>query len=87
MVEHTKEDLERFAPNDELLDLLDEAEERGDEKLVKELRGKMIWPAETLLATRRSRGADWLIKMGYNCAEAERKYGKDWLHNDRLLER
>lgn len=84
MVEYSKEDLDRFAINDELLDLLNDAEERGDDKLVKELRGKMIWPAETLLATRDSRGADWLLEMGYNLVEAERKYGKDWLHNEQL---
>lgn len=84
MPTYTQDDLERFASNDDLLELLDAAEERDDAELVMKLRGQIIWPAESLLATRNSRGADWLVKMGFNLSEADRKYGANWLQNDQL---
>jgi Recombinase. len=82
MINYSAEDLERFAPNDELLDKLFDAEKRGDEAAAEEIRRQILYPAETLLAIKETRGADWLRRRGWRLDEAERKYGKDWLDRD-----
>src|SRR3546814_16066750 len=79
MVDYTEEDLERFAPNDALLQQLGEAEARGDEAAVDAIRRQLIYPAETLLALKETRGADWLRRKGWRLDETDRKYGKAWL--------
>jgi len=84
MIEYTKEDLERFAPNDVLLDQLDVAQEAGDLELVAKVRQKIIYPAESLLAFRDNMGAEEIIAMGLNDSECVRKYGKDWLYNEAI---
>lgn len=78
----TEADLERFAPNDELIPKLIAAEKRGDEEAADAIRRQIIYPAETLLAIKETEGADWLIQRGWRLDEAERKYGKDWLYRD-----
>ncbi|MBF0250775.1 MAG: hypothetical protein HQL35_09135 [Alphaproteobacteria bacterium] len=84
MIDYTRADLERFAGNDDILPKLLDAERAGDEATAAALRKRMIYPAESLLAARDAMGPEWIIKEGLNCSEAERKYGKDWLYNDRL---
>lgn len=82
MTDFTDDDLERFAPNDALLQQLGEAEARGDEAEADAIRRQIIYPAETLLAIKESRGADWLRSRGWRLDEADRKYGKGWLDRD-----
>ena len=84
MIEYTKKELERFAPNDVLLDQLDVAEEAGNLELAAKIRKKIVYPAEALLAFRDNMGAAEIIAMGLNDSECVRKYGKDWLYNESL---
>lgn len=79
MIEYTAADLERFAPNDEVLPKVLDAEMRGDEAAACELRRQMIYPAESLLMIRDVLGAEWLRKQGWDTSEAERMWGKAWM--------
>lgn len=82
MIEYTKEDLERFKANHALLKKLADAEARADEAAEDEIWRQIVIPAESLLATKLSFGADWIRREGLNTSEAERKWGKDWLDRD-----
>lgn len=76
------EDFARLTPNGQLLHLLGEAMDRGDEETARELRKKVVYPAEALLAAKRNMGADWIRKEGLRTETAEAKYGKDWLDRE-----
>ncbi|MBF0251735.1 MAG: hypothetical protein HQL35_14025 [Alphaproteobacteria bacterium] len=84
MTDYTREDLERFAGNDDILPMLLDAERAGDEATAADLRKRMVYPAEALLAARDSMGPEWIVTEGLNCSEAERKYGPNWLYDDTL---
>jgi len=84
MIEYTQEDFKRFAPNDALLSKLFAAEKEGNDELAAEIRKKIVYPAEALLAFRDNMGAEEIIAMGLNDSECVRKYGKDWLYNESL---
>lgn len=82
MIEYSKEDLERFAPNDDVLPALLDAVKRGDEAEEHRLMKLMIYPAESLMGFKEAFGADWIRQMGLRTDEADRKYGKGWLDRD-----
>ena len=78
-LELTEEQEQRLTPNGRLLAKILEAQKRGDEDLASELRMDLIIPAETLMATKKNMGADWIRSEGLRTETAEEKYGKDWL--------
>lgn len=78
----TPEQIERLSPNGKLLHLVGEAERRGDEETARELRKKVVYPADALLAAKINLGADWIRNEGLRTETAEKKYGKDWLDRD-----
>jgi len=82
MIHYTDEELERLAPNDEILPKVIEAQRRGDNALAMELRRQMIYPPVALLGLKRNLGPNWIRESGFNTIEAERKFGKDWLERD-----
>lgn len=84
MIEYSEQELERFAPNDAILPQVLEAEARGDKALARELRKKMVIPAESLLMARDVMGAEWIRAEGLNTSEAERKWGENWMDRDDL---
>ncbi|TCS59953.1 hypothetical protein [Varunaivibrio sulfuroxidans] len=82
MIEYTKEELERFAPNDPVLDKLQEATERGDEEAEIRYFRQLILPAVSLLVMKETMGAEWVVEQRLNTSEAVRVFGEDWLERD-----
>ncbi len=78
----TPEQFAQLSPNGQLLHRLSEAMRRGDEVAASELRRKVVFPAEALLAAKRNMGADWIRKEGLRTETAEAMYGKDWLDRE-----
>ena len=84
MAERTGVDLteEDFAETDEqvaVLEAIHEAQDRGDRAGELALNKKLLVPAESLMAAKRSMGADWVRERGYNTRLADEKYGEGWL--------
>ena len=58
------------------------ARDRGDMETYRRLQRKMNVPAETLMAAKRSMGADWIRSRGFRTELADAKYGPGWLDRD-----
>ncbi len=71
-----------LSPDMRILAEIGEAEDRGDDEAAFELRKRMNYSAETLLAAKLSMGADWVRAQGWKLQAAEAKYGKDWLERE-----
>jgi len=82
MIEYTREELDRFAPNDEIISELIAANKAGDEEMASELRKRLVMPAVTLLVTLECAGAQWIIDEGWDTSEAERVFGPNWLERE-----
>ena len=55
---------------------------RKDRKKAAELRPKIKFTAESLMAGKKLFGADFIRKRGYNTENADAKYGPGWLDSE-----
>ena len=53
-----------------------------DEKKASEILPKLIWPAWMLKSMKKSMGANYIRKNGYNTIDADLVYGPGWLDED-----
>ena len=82
MIEYTEEELERLAPNDDILPLINAAVKAGDrEEEVRQIK-RLVLPAGACLTLKANRGAEAVRNGGYNVSEAMIKFGPDWLEKD-----
>ncbi|NMM43614.1 hypothetical protein HH303_03935 [Rhodospirillaceae bacterium KN72] len=58
---------------------LNDAFARGDMETYDALMREIEAPAEALMAAKKSMGADWVRKKGFNTKRADEKYGPGWL--------
>ena len=82
MIEFTEEELERLAPNDDILPLISAAAKAGDWDEELRLMTKVVLPAGACLTLKANLGADVVRERGYNVSEAELKFGPQWLDKD-----
>lgn len=75
----TDEQRKHLTPNQRILEQVWAAEERGDKETARELRKQLVIPAETLMALKKTAGADWIRKRGLRTETADEKYGPGWL--------
>jgi hypothetical protein len=64
---------------DRLIDAALEAELAGDEDKASEILKYVPISAELAMGLKNAVGSDVMRAVGYNYAEAEAKYGSDWL--------
>ena len=70
---------------DEELALVDEfleAFERDDREKIAECRKKIKYEASSLMAMKKTLGADHVRKHGYNTEKADKVYGPGWLDRE-----
>ena len=82
MIEYTEEELERLAPNDDILPLINAAAKAGDWNEELRLMTKLVLPAGACLTLKANLGADLVRERGYDVSEAVIKFGTDWLEKD-----
>lgn len=58
---------------------MQQARDRGDMETYRRLQRQLKVPAETLMAARRSMGADRIRLRGFRMELADAKCGPDWL--------
>ena len=82
MIEFTEEELERLAPNDDILPLVNAAAEAGDrEEEIRQFK-RLVLPAGACLTLKATHGAEEVRNGGYNVSEAQLRFGPDWLEKD-----
>ena len=77
--EFTAEERAALSENSKILLAKWEAEDRGDQAEADRLLSALEAPAHTLMAIKRTFGADWVRAMNLNTRLADEKYGPDWL--------
>ena len=75
----TAEERAALSENSKILLAKWEAEDRGDQAEAGRLLSALEAPAHTLMAIKRTFGADWIRRMNLNTRLADEKYGPDWL--------
>ena len=78
----TEEEFESLPENLQVIHRMQQARDRGDRETYHRLRRQLKVPAETLMAAKRSMGADSIRKRGQRTELADAKHGPDWLYRD-----
>lgn len=83
MRRETDTEIEQFGDDHDsqvrLLGAILDAMKSGDEEMAEILCRQLIIPAETLMATKKTRGAQWIRDQKLRTETAEAKYGTGWL--------
>jgi len=71
----------------EILCMIQDARDRGDEQEMLRLQKRLKPTAETLLSAKMRAGADWVREQGYDTCYADAFFGPGWLErsNEELL--
>ena len=73
------ENTEYYDPELELYDQLWAAEADGNDELAFNIRKKIKFSAASLMAAKKTHGADWVRTQQFDTTKADEKYGPDWL--------
>ena len=73
---------EEFEEHMALVDEYLEALDRNDREAIAEYRKKVKYEASSLMAMKRTFGADYVRKHGYNTEKADAVYGPGWLDRE-----
>jgi len=82
VITYTKDELERLAPNDAVIEKYLAAVEAGDTEEQTKCFRQFIHPPVTMLVLKETMGAEWIIEQGLDTSEADRKFGPGWMERD-----
>lgn len=84
MINHSTEEQDRMAQNDNVMDKMLAAVAAGDSDAEMEQFRQLTLPADALLALKINAGTDWIIELGLDTSEADLKFGKNWMERDHV---
>ena len=78
----TQEEIAALPEGLQVIHQMQKARDRGDNETYHRLQRRLKIPAESLMAAKRTMGADWIRERGLRTELADAKYGPDWLDRD-----